>query len=180
MGIADYYLHEAPKPRTPRRFASTVTVTYVSRVTFMINHCSINCLLFLCSCITWVLSIVSPKWLSIKTMAFPLPHFLRARPSYLCIPFLRPCSFAMPDVTYPLFPLCSLLGFFLVILPLPWHLKAWNTATAWFMIWTGLACLNQFVNSVVWHGNVINHAPIWCDICAYLPHFFPSITHLPN
>jgi len=32
------------------------------------------------------------------------------------------------------------------------------------MIWTGLACLNQFINSIVWRGNAINFAPIWCDI----------------
>ena len=33
------------------------------------------------------------------------------------------------------------------------------------MVWTGLACLNQFINSVVWTGNAINWAPVWCDIC---------------
>jgi len=33
------------------------------------------------------------------------------------------------------------------------------------MIWTGLACLNQFINSVVWNGNAVNRAPVWCDIC---------------
>ncbi|KNZ77956.1 Pheromone B alpha 3 receptor [Termitomyces sp. J132] len=32
------------------------------------------------------------------------------------------------------------------------------------MIWAALACLNQFVNSVVWANNAINTAPIWCDI----------------
>jgi pheromone a factor receptor len=32
------------------------------------------------------------------------------------------------------------------------------------MIWTGLACLNLFINSVVWTGNAINWAPVWCDI----------------
>ena len=32
------------------------------------------------------------------------------------------------------------------------------------MIWTGLACLNQFINSIVWRGNAINWAPVWCDI----------------
>ncbi|KAI0944381.1 pheromone B alpha 3 receptor [Taiwanofungus camphoratus] len=32
------------------------------------------------------------------------------------------------------------------------------------MIWTSIACLNQFVNSVVWSSNVLNVALIWCDI----------------
>ena len=36
------------------------------------------------------------------------------------------------------------------------------------MFWTGLACLNQFINSVVWKGNVINWAPVWCDICEFI------------
>lgn len=32
------------------------------------------------------------------------------------------------------------------------------------MIWTALGCLNQFINSIVWNGNAINWAPVWCDI----------------
>lgn len=32
------------------------------------------------------------------------------------------------------------------------------------MIWTAVACLNQFVNSVVWSNDAINRAPVWCDI----------------
>lgn len=49
---------------------------------------------------------------------------------------------------------------------------AWNTGTCLFMAWTGLACLNSFVNSIVWNGNVINWAPVWCDISRSLssPH----------
>ena len=33
------------------------------------------------------------------------------------------------------------------------------------MIWTGLGCLLQGINSIVWDGNMINRAPIYCDIC---------------
>jgi len=33
-----------------------------------------------------------------------------------------------------------------------------------YMIWTALACLVQFVNSILWNGNAINWAPVWCDI----------------
>ncbi|KAF9238461.1 pheromone A receptor-domain-containing protein [Melanogaster broomeanus] len=62
------------------------------------------------------------------------------------------------------FSLCAFSGFVLVTIPLPWHLEAWNTGTCLYMIWTGLACLNQFINSVVWNSNVINSAPVWCDI----------------
>ncbi|KAF9064868.1 pheromone receptor [Rhodocollybia butyracea] len=71
-------------------------------------------------------------------------------------------------LTYPnwVYSMFAFLGFLLCAIPLPWHLEAWNTGTCLFMIWTGLACLNQFINSVVWTGNVINSAPVWCDISA--------------
>ena len=31
------------------------------------------------------------------------------------------------------------------------------------MIWTGLGCLLQCINSIVWNKNIINRAPIYCD-----------------
>jgi len=49
-------------------------------------------------------------------------------------------------------------------IPMPWHIQAWNTGTCLYMMWTGLGCLNLFINSVVWNGNAINWAPVWCDI----------------
>lgn len=63
-----------------------------------------------------------------------------------------------------LFSACSFIGFVLCAIPLPWHLEAWNTGTCLYMIWTGLGCLNQFINSVVWNSDVIDKAPVWCDI----------------
>jgi pheromone a factor receptor len=33
------------------------------------------------------------------------------------------------------------------------------------MIWTGLGCLLQGINSIVWNKNMINRAPVYCDIC---------------
>nr|AAQ96343.1 pheromone receptor Rcb2 B1 [Coprinopsis cinerea] len=68
------------------------------------------------------------------------------------------------DPTYPLFPIFAFIGFIISLVPLPWHLQAWNSGTCFFMAWTSLACLNQFVNSIVWSGNVTNHSPIWCEI----------------
>nr|AOC97513.1 putative pheromone receptor [Flammulina velutipes] len=70
----------------------------------------------------------------------------------------------MADPTYPLFPLFSFLGFILSIIPLPWHLQAWNSGTCAFMLWSGSLCLVRFVNAIVWKGNMNNVAPIWCDI----------------
>ncbi|KDQ27855.1 hypothetical protein PLEOSDRAFT_1076893 [Pleurotus ostreatus PC15] len=63
-----------------------------------------------------------------------------------------------------LFSAAAFTGFILVTSALPWHLQAWNVGTCCYMIWVGLACLNQFVNSVIWNGNALNISPIWCDI----------------
>lgn len=76
-------------------------------------------------------------------------------------------SSALPsmDPTFPAYPIFALLSFFLVLIPLPWHLQAWNSGTCLYMIWVAAGCLNQFINSIVWHNNAIDWAPLWCDIC---------------
>ncbi|KAJ7085489.1 fungal pheromone STE3G-protein-coupled receptor, partial [Mycena belliarum] len=61
---------------------------------------------------------------------------------------------------YPLFSIFAFLGFLLVLVPLP----AWNSGTCFYMMWAALACLNQFVNSVVWADDMVIRAPGWCDI----------------
>lgn len=71
----------------------------------------------------------------------------------------------MSDPTYPLFSIVTFLGFFLCLIPLPWHLYSGNSGTCYYIMWASLACLNQFVNSIVWAGNADNIAPIWCEIC---------------
>ncbi|KAJ4468525.1 pheromone receptor [Lentinula aciculospora] len=70
----------------------------------------------------------------------------------------------MANLDYPLFPIFAFFGFVLPLIPLPWHFQAWNSGTCYFMLWASVACLNQFVNSIIWKGNVINSAPVWCDI----------------
>ncbi|KAK0460303.1 pheromone A receptor-domain-containing protein [Armillaria novae-zelandiae] len=70
----------------------------------------------------------------------------------------------MADPSYPAFPILAFIALVLVLVPLPWHLQAWNSGTCLFMIWTALALLNVFVNSIVWHNNVTDWAPVWCDI----------------
>jgi hypothetical protein len=40
-----------------------------------------------------------------------------------------------------------------------------NTGTCLYMTWLAIACLNQFINSIIWNRNTVNRAPIWCDIC---------------
>ncbi|KAL1741339.1 fungal pheromone STE3G-protein-coupled receptor [Schizophyllum fasciatum] len=68
------------------------------------------------------------------------------------------------DPTYPLFPICAFVGFVGCLIPFPWHLQSMNSGTCFFMFWTSLACLNYFVNSLIWVDNAINSAPVWCDI----------------
>ncbi|KAM5538303.1 hypothetical protein V8D89_008034 [Ganoderma adspersum] len=70
----------------------------------------------------------------------------------------------MIDPTYPLFPVFSFIAFVLVLVPIPWHLEAWNSATCFYMMWSALSCLNGFVNAVVWANDAIDHAPVWCEI----------------
>ncbi|KAF9450970.1 STE3-domain-containing protein [Macrolepiota fuliginosa MF-IS2] len=74
----------------------------------------------------------------------------------------------MADPTYPLFSVFAFVAFVLVLIPLPWHLQAWNSGTCLYMIWTAIGCLNLFINSIVWHGNAIDWAPVWCDISTRL------------
>lgn len=78
-----------------------------------------------------------------------------------------PLTRTMIDPTFPFFPIMAGLGFLLALVPLPWHLEAWNSGTCYYMMWTALACLNQFVNSIVWSDDAVNRAPIWCDICEF-------------
>ncbi|KAI8993120.1 hypothetical protein BD414DRAFT_582157 [Trametes punicea] len=71
---------------------------------------------------------------------------------------------APSDPTYPAFPVLAILGAVMVLVPLPWHFEAWNAGTCLFMIWTSIACFNLAINAMVWNNNVINSAPVWCDI----------------
>ncbi|KAJ7661864.1 pheromone A receptor-domain-containing protein [Mycena rosella] len=72
------------------------------------------------------------------------------------------------DPTYPLYPVFAFIGFVIVLIPLPWHFQAWNSGTCLFMIWTALGCLNLFINSIVWHNNVHDWSPVWCDISSHI------------
>jgi pheromone a factor receptor len=48
-------------------------------------------------------------------------------------------------------------------------------ATCLYMAWTGLACLILFINSIVWNKNMINRAPVYCDIGKCLVCCFPNV-----
>lgn len=67
--------------------------------------------------------------------------------------------------TYPLFSVFAFFSFFLVLIPLPLHIQAWNVGTCAYIVWVSVACLLEFINSVIWRNNTLNLAPVWCDIC---------------
>ena len=48
-----------------------------------------------------------------------------------------------------------------ILLTLP---LAWNAGTYIYLGWISLSDLLLFINSVVWNGNVVNRAPVYCDI----------------
>lgn len=95
-------------------------------------------------------------------------HLITLATSY---PFFRRASgnTAHQDMTASntVFAVFSAIGLVLSLIPLWWHLELCNVGTCMFMIWTALACLVYFVDSIVWSGNTVNRAPVWCDICAF-------------
>ncbi|EGN98597.1 hypothetical protein SERLA73DRAFT_56146 [Serpula lacrymans var. lacrymans S7.3] len=62
----------------------------------------------------------------------------------------------------------AFVGFVLVTVLLPLHIKARIIGTSALIIWICLLCLNGFVNSIVWDHNVTDWAPVWCDISSHL------------
>jgi len=62
----------------------------------------------------------------------------------------------------------AFLSFILVSIPLPWHLEAWNTGTCISILWTGTGALIMSINAIIWDGNTVNWAPVWCDITTRL------------
>ncbi|KAI0035537.1 pheromone A receptor-domain-containing protein [Vararia minispora EC-137] len=63
-----------------------------------------------------------------------------------------------------LFSAISFVAFVLCVIPLYWHLEAWNIGTCMFILWAGFGSLVFFINSIIWNHNVVNWAPVWCDI----------------
>ncbi len=56
---------------------------------------------------------------------------------------------------------------------------AWNSGTCLYLIWTGIANLTLFINSIIWRENAVNWAPVWCDICEYICYTsIPRLTEL--
>lgn len=62
----------------------------------------------------------------------------------------------------------SALSLLLLALPAPWHLRANNSGTVLYILWSFLGNLVYLVNTIIWSGNTRNIAPIWCDISSKL------------
>lgn len=80
------------------------------------------------------------------------------------------------------FTVFSGIGFTLSVIPLWWHVQSWDmhVGTCMYMIWTALGCLVHFVDSIVWNGNAVNWAPVWCDICTFrYPFHLNTVSHKP-
>ncbi|KAJ3541588.1 hypothetical protein NM688_g6064 [Phlebia brevispora] len=74
------------------------------------------------------------------------------------------------------------LGFIVAYIPLYWHLEAWNVGSVLWIFWSGTGCLIQFINAIVWRNNVVNGAPVWCDIGGGYDTVFHGLTlrHMDN
>lgn len=83
-------------------------------------------------------------------------------------------SLASCFVRFPSIGILKVRGIFCVIgvCILRIHDTAWNTGTCMYMAWTGIGCLIQCINSIVWNKNMIDRAPVYCDIGELIYAFF--------
>ncbi|GJE86298.1 fungal a-factor pheromone receptor STE3 [Phanerochaete sordida] len=58
----------------------------------------------------------------------------------------------------------SFISFFLVSIPLYWHLEAWNVGCILYIIWIGMSSLIFGINGCIWRDNAIVYVPVWGDI----------------
>ena len=65
---------------------------------------------------------------------------------------------------YPQLPIAAFFSAFLILVPLPSHWRARNVATLALIFWLFFADFIYGVNSILWAGNVLDRAPVWCDI----------------
>ncbi|EGO05350.1 hypothetical protein SERLA73DRAFT_174463 [Serpula lacrymans var. lacrymans S7.3] len=56
------------------------------------------------------------------------------------------------------------MGFVSMVILLPMYIRAKNHSVCMYIIWTSVLCLVYSINSIIWDNNVVNWAPVWCDI----------------
>ena len=57
----------------------------------------------------------------------------------------------------------------MLLLPAAWHVRARNASTLLYIFWSLIGNTIYFINSLIWRGNIQNHAPVWCDISTSCP-----------
>ena len=130
------------------------------------------CVVFFCPASSLEASLAQTKYV-MATMHISLISRYALFPVGHHLALLLPNTSLLPVVTQPLlmtlsntvFTVFSMIGLTLSVIPLWWHLGSRNVGTCMYAVWTALACLVFFVDSIVWDGNTINRAPVWCDIC---------------
>ncbi|CAE6424199.1 unnamed protein product [Rhizoctonia solani] len=65
-------------------------------------------------------------------------------------------------------PVVAFICTVLVLIPLPWHWRARNVGTLSLIFWYASINLTRGINAIIWGGNTLNYAPVWCDICTKL------------
>lgn len=80
------------------------------------------------------------------------------------------------------FPVGAFIAAVLVLVPLPSHWRARNVATLSMIVWLFVSNVIYAVDSIIWAGNVLDSAPIWCDIgrCRLLHPYVNYLTIQPS
>ncbi|KAH7338564.1 hypothetical protein B0J17DRAFT_705959 [Rhizoctonia solani] len=69
-------------------------------------------------------------------------------------------------------PIVSFICPALVHSSLPWYRRARNIPTISYIFWLTVVNLPRGINVILWAGNVINRAPVWCDITRVCPPYY--------
>lgn len=81
------------------------------------------------------------------------------------------------DPRYPLAPVANFIAVLLVLLPLSCaRRRPQNIGVLTYALWVLIDALTVGIDSVIWHNNVKDVAPVWCDIGEHYYSLFPSRT----
>ncbi|GAA5882530.1 hypothetical protein JCM1840_000649 [Sporobolomyces johnsonii] len=68
----------------------------------------------------------------------------------------------------PAFLTFNFVGIFFLLLPIPWHWRARNTATLLYIFWCLVTIVPLALNSAIWYNRADLEAPVYCDIVTKL------------
>jgi pheromone a factor receptor len=72
---------------------------------------------------------------------------------------------------FPSFTIPGFIAAALVLIPLPRQIRVGNVATIAMTFWLFQHCFAASIDTIIWNKNVLDVAPVWCDIseCARHP-----------